>query len=94
MSGWLGNKQVYPSPELKNGSGETEFTMEEGISLFQYTCIELLKGAMGPMAGRYDEEGMANLAIAQAVVLIKRMEDAQILIHQGRWDELVDRHET
>lgn len=81
-NGWLGNKQVYPSPELKNErTGEVEYTAEEGLSFFQYTCIQLAKGLMPKMAGVVEERGLAEMVTHQAVHLILAIEDAQERIH-------------
>lgn len=74
---WIGNKLVYPSPETKNAEGQVEWTQEGGLTLFQYTVVQLCKGMMPGMVGRYEEDSLADLAIKQAVALLDKMEEAE-----------------
>lgn len=71
---WLGDKCIYPSPEVKGANGQVEWTQEGGLTLFQYTVIQLAAQAMGHFAGRYEDEGFADLVVTQARALIERME--------------------
>lgn len=75
MAGALGDKDVFPTPEMKNEEGERIVYAGPGLTFFEWTVVELAKGLMAsPNIQMFEPSAISSMAIDQAEDLIMTIE--------------------